>query len=236
MGLKQFIKTALRDLSRRHGWEFFKGPNLITFLESRNVDLVLDVGANRGEYGDQLFRWGYAGKVVSFEPTSDAWELLRREMKRYPGRWDGRNIALGAECGAVQINVSRNSRFSSILGQTAAAKTFDPNMVIVATETVQLRTLDSLIKDFPSDRIYLKIDTQGFEQAILDGAGEFLKKCVGVQLELPVEHLYEGTWRFEEAVAYMRERGFVPAQMLPVTVITTDKASVTEFDCVFRRG
>lgn len=218
------------------GWEAFRGPNLMTFLVSRNVDLVFDVGANRGEYGDQLFRWGYTGKVVSFEPTTAAWEMLKLEMNRHPDRWEGRNIALGAQCGSVQINVSRNSRFSSILGQTQAAKTFDPNMVTVARETVPVRTLDSLAGQFVSDRIYLKIDTQGFEQAILDGGGEFLKRCVGVQLELPVEHLYEGVWRFEEAVAYMRERGFVPAQMLPVTVITTDKASVTEFDCVFRRA
>jgi FkbM family methyltransferase len=233
--LKQWIKTAIRKGSRAMGWEAFKGPNLITFLESRNVDLVFDVGANRGEYGDQLFRWGYTGKVASFEPTSEAWRLLQEQMKRYPGRWTAQNVALGSECGAVQINVSRNSRFSSILGQTAAAKTFDPNMVVTAVETVPLKTLDSLVGEFPAERIYLKIDTQGFEQSILNGGGEFLKKCVGVQLELPVEHLYEGVWSFEGALAYMRERGFVPAQMLPVTVITTDKASVTEFDCVFRR-
>lgn len=218
------------------GWEAFKGPNLMTFLESRQVDLVFDVGANRGEYGDQLFRWGYAGKVVSFEPTSEAWSLLQGEMNRYPGRWAAQNIALGSECGAVQINVSRNSRFSSILAQTDAAKLFDPNMVVTAVETVPLKTLNSLIDAYPAERIYLKIDTQGFEESILNGAGDFLKKCVGVQLELPVEHLYEGVWSFEKALSYMRERGFVPAQMLPVTVIAKDRASVTEFDCVFRRA
>lgn len=228
--------SVLRDAIRRRGWDFVKGPNLIDFLRSRDLDWVYDVGANRGEYGEQLIRWGYKGKIVSFEPTSEAWGLLSTARKPHGERWDARNWALGSEPGEAKINVSKNSRFSSILAHSEAAKTFDPNMAITAVETVEVHTLDSMVGAWPARRPYLKIDTQGFEQSILNGGSKFLETCVGVQLELPVQHLYEGVWSFEAALTYMRERGFVPAQMVPVTAMTSDKASVTEFDCIFRRA
>jgi hypothetical protein len=47
---------------------------------------------------------------------------------------------------------------------------------------------------------------------VLDGATETLKRCVGVQLELPIGHLYEGVWSFREALDYMDGLGFVLAQ------------------------
>lgn len=205
------------------------------FLRSRNVDLVFDVGANEGDYAQQIRRWGYDGKIVSLEPTSDAHGKMVAAMKHDPN-WTGLHCAAGAEAGEAQINVSQNTKFSSILSASEAGRAFDPNINPVAVETVPVIPVDSLLGHHPCDRPYLKIDTQGFEQMVLAGAQDLLKRCVGVQLELPIEHLYEGVWSFEEALAYMRERGFLPAQMTPVTAMTRDKASFTEFDCVFRRA
>jgi hypothetical protein len=56
----------------------------------------------------------------------------------------------------------------------------------------------------------------------------------GVLLELPIIHLYERTWQFHEALAFMAERGFVPAQIHPVNYHWKDQASLVEVDCLFR--
>ena len=82
---------------------------------------------------------------------------------------------------------------------------------------------------------FLKIDTQGYERQVLLGASECLSDFVGVQVELPVIHLYEGTWRFHEAVAYMSQRGFEISNIVPVNYDRTDTASLVEVDCIFCR-
>jgi len=53
-------------------------------------------------------------------------------------------------------------------------------------------------------------------------------------LELPVIHTYAGVWRFDEAVKFMDDAGFVPAQITPVGYHTVDTVSAVEFDCLFR--
>ena len=82
-------------------------------------------------------------------------------------------------------------------------------------ETIKVVRLDDLF-DHSGERILLKIDTQGFEREVLDGATGSLKSIDGVLLELPVVHLYQGTWGLEEAFGYMNDRGFMLSQITPV--------------------
>lgn len=70
---------------------------------------------------------------------------------------------------------------------------------------------------------------------MLAGATQLLPRCVGLQLELPVEHLYENVWSFAEAVTQLDRLGFLPAQFRMVNPIHDDPASGIEFDCIFRR-
>jgi Methyltransferase FkbM domain len=85
-----------------------------------------------------------------------------------------------------------------------------------------------------SSNVLLKIDTQGFEWPVLQGAKETLKKVRGVLLELPITKLYKDNWSFGEAVAYMEGSGFVLAQVHPVNIHSKAKDSAAEFDCLFR--
>jgi hypothetical protein len=68
------------------------------------------------------------------------------------------------------------------------------------------------------------------------GASKCFSNFVGVQMELPIIHLYhQGTWRLHEAVAYMSERGFEISNILPVNYDSSDTVSLVEVDCVFCR-
>ena len=234
MALEQYLKTQFRNAIRRRGWDLVRGPNLIDFLRSRRVDLVFDVGANDGGYATQIRRWGYGGEILSLEPTADAFGKMRAQAQA-DARWTPRKLAAGSKPGCAEINVSRNTKFNSFMPPSSLAKDFDRNMEVLATERVEVVTLDSLLDGLACERPFLKIDTQGFEHEVLEGSHDLLQRCVGVQLELPIEHIYEGVWSFEAGLAYMRQRGFTVAQMTPVTPITSDRASVLEFDCVFRR-
>lgn len=235
-----FIQDTTRSFARSLGYEIrrtgphrFKRP--IDFIRSRNVDLVIDVGANVGQYGEDLRREGYAGWIVSFEPTAAAYKALATNASR-DGRWKILNMALGETGGTAEINVSEASVFSSILPLRPAATAFSSQAAVVRVESIRLARLDDVFAELPKNKSpFLKIDTQGYERQVLSGATNCLSHFVGVQMELPIIPLYEGTWKFHEAVAHMDQRGFEVSNIMPVNYDQTDTASLVEVDCVFYR-
>ena len=192
------------------GYECNKVASEADFLFSRGVNLVLDVGANEGQYGRGIRDQGYRGRIHSFEPISGVFEKLNRRVAS-DRQWNVSNFALGAEVGTAEINVTQNTVYSSIKPQSQMISDFSKKSVILGIETVKVEKLDNLEFD-QNDVIFLKIDTQGFEREVLTGAKNMLSKCVGVQLELPSEHLYNNVWSFAEAVTFMDNLGFTPAQ------------------------
>jgi FkbM family methyltransferase len=229
--------TVLRTLRRRAGVDLVrarKNPNIIDFIDNRGINLVFDVGANRGQFGRSLRDRGYAGRIISFEPVNEAFKELENTA-RGDDLWTVFNVGLGASSGVMTINVSKNTQFSSFNDLTATGRSFDPDAEFKGSESVEVKTLDeAALSTDASSNILLKIDTQGFERPVLEGAKQTLKNVKGVLLELPIIEIYKDNWSFHEAVAYMEESGFVLAQVHPVNIHAKAKDSATEFDCLFR--
>jgi FkbM family methyltransferase len=197
--------------------------------------LVLDVGANGGQFGEELRACGYSGSIISFEPANVAFRELTGRTAR-DSNWTAHNLALGDIPGRATLNISKFSTFSSLLPQTMNANAFEENSAVSHTEEITVVRLDDICRLQDSDRPFMKIDTQGFEQKVLWGAPNTLKRLFGVLLEIPIARMYEGVWSFEEAIRFMRSVGFVPAQIRPVNFLwRQDPVSVSEFDCLFRR-
>jgi FkbM family methyltransferase len=206
--------------------------DLVDFLEDRAITLVLDVGANEGQFGEWLRGNGYKGKILSFEPGRMEYAALARKAQA-DGNWEAFHCGLGAQSGSAALHVSKLSVFNSFLDLSPAARLHDERMAVDHTEEIAIRTLDEI--GIPaSERVLLKIDTQGYERPVLEGGKESLERVSGILMELPVIRTYEGEWAFHEALAYMAALGFVPAQMQPVGFHTKDTASAVEFDCLFR--
>ena len=147
--------------------------------------------------------------------------------------WEINNFALGLKAGNATINVSASPEFSSILPSTRAAMKYNDRAAVTRTETIEVRKLDDF-RPKPSGNTLLKIDTQGYERQVLEGGRSLLPKLKGVFMELPIVHLYQGTWQFHEAIEFMADAGFVPAQIHPVNFHSTDRVSLIEVDCLFR--
>jgi FkbM family methyltransferase len=229
--VKKIVKRALKrfglDIRRS---EFDR--DLMEFIAHRQIDTVIDVGANVGQFGQELRAKGYRGKIISFEPIASVYETLTATTTT-DTQWESHNCALGVETGEATIHVSQASVFSSILPSTEAATRFDKTAGIARIETIAVRRLDDACRGLPGN-VLLKIDTQGFERQVLEGGRCVLSTLKGVLMELPIVHLYQGTWRFHEAVAFMDEAGFVPAQIRPVNYHSADPVSLVEVDCLFR--
>lgn len=181
------------------------------------TDLVLDVGANSGEYALGLRREGYERTIVSFEPLEHAHRVLV-EQAGIDDRWVIHDrCAVGASPGAAEINVSDNSFSSSLLPMLAAHSAAAPESRYVGKEVVEIITLDSTFGTYYKEgiRAFLKIDTQGYERQVLDGAGCWLAHVIGVQLELSTVALYEHQELYEYFFQFLRDRGFRLWSLIP---------------------
>jgi len=168
------MKSKLKKVIRRVGYDLRRcEPDLMDFLRSRQIDTVLDVGANIGQFGYKLRAAGYTGRIISFEPIKAVFQTLKSVADR-DGNWTVHHTALGHTRGFQKIKISESSVFSSLLEQTSAAQRYDLAARVLREETISVDLLDNLSAEFRSSRVFLKIDTQGFEREVLSGATESL--------------------------------------------------------------
>jgi FkbM family methyltransferase len=229
---KRSIAFALAKMGYQIGRNV---PHLPDFLQSRQIDLVLDVGANIGQFASALREDGYRGDILSFEPVRSVFQTLQKRA-RGDARWEARNLALGDAAGRAVIAVSEDTVYSSLKEPTSTGRRLDSRIAATRTEEIELVRLDDIFEPFRSRNVFLKIDTQGFERQVLAGAASALKLVKGVQLELPIVHLYRETWTLIEAIEHMANFGFIISQIEPVNFLREDSVSLIEVDCVFRRS
>lgn len=209
------ITTKLRYLARHFGLDIHRfSPEthpdpLFRFLHCYRVERVFDVGANEGQFGSFLRRQGYKGEIISFEPNPEAFERLKRNAAG-DDHWQCFNLGFGTAPGIAELNVSEYSAYSSLLGQSAALGALDAKARVVRKVRVQIETFDRFIRNhgISASNALLKIDTQGFEKAVLEGAVSALQELRGVQLELSLKNIYEGQPLIEEMIPCMKQRGY----------------------------
>jgi FkbM family methyltransferase len=204
-------------------------------LQSFGIDLVLDVGANRGQTGTNLRAAGYKGEIISFEPSRDTFDILAKTARR-DRAWHIHNYALGSANASGTLNISSNSVSSSLLDILPAHLTFAPGAKYIAQQPVEMHTLDSLYDSLcaRAHSIYLKIDTQGFEMQVLTGAANSLPHISTIQLEMSLVPLYRNEPLFQDLYSYLTVRGY---QLVSVDPAFTDNRTgrQLQIDGVFHR-
>jgi FkbM family methyltransferase len=207
-------------------------------LRHGEVDLLLDVGANEGQFHDFVRKQlGFNGPIVSFEPNPDLGaELSRRREK--DANWYVHQYALGAAPGRMVFNVYKDSRLSSFLDANASApvrfaRKFDHKRPV----EVPVKTLDDFFEAHPqfhSVTTFLKLDTQGFDLEVLKGLQRFNSQVKFLQTEISVLPLYERMSHYTEAIRFTEELGFRLVSLVPV-VRDDSTGHVIEFDALWSR-
>jgi FkbM family methyltransferase len=218
LNVTRFFTRHVRTAAHALGLDVVRsaGSERVRLLRGAGVDLVLDVGANSGQYGEELRRAGYAGRIVAFEPLSAPFTELERRCGA-DRRWEAVRVALGREAGRASIHVSRNSVSSSLLPILPRCVESAPEAAYEATEEVRVETLAWAVDRFRGDaaRVFVKLDVQGYERAVLDGAGAALDQLAGIQLEGSLVPLYEGETLFCDLAQFLGSRGFVLMRLDP---------------------
>ncbi|WP_421106004.1 FkbM family methyltransferase [Streptomyces sp. NEAU-S77] len=213
------------------------GHHVAGLLEKYEVNCVFDVGANAGQYGRRLRGLGYTGRIVSFEPTEEAFAKLEKAAKDDPEWWVF-PFALGREEATQSMHVGW-ATMNSLLGASDYGKERYRRFAKDRTEEIEIRRLDSVmdkaLAGLTDPRPYLKMDTQGYDLEVFAGAGDRIGEFVGLQSEVAVLRLYEGSPAMSEAIAAYEDGGFGITGMYPVTREDTT-GRVVEFDCVMMRA
>jgi FkbM family methyltransferase len=204
--------TQIRLLLNRAGFEVTREHfkhRFVYSLHQHGVDTVIDVGANTGQFGHLLRRSGFAGRIHSVEPLRSAFTELRAGAARDP-RWTVERAAVSDEPGTVTMNVSGNSVSSSVLPMLDRHASAAPQAQYVATQDVQATTVDDIVTraHLRPESTLLKVDVQGYEKAVLDGAAKTLGSFAAVRTEMSLVALYDGQPLLAEVVEYLGGHGF----------------------------
>ncbi len=247
MTFRRLLAGTLQELSSRLGyrllpeWRFARwdeGEHLRRVLQLLEIDCVLDVGANKGQYHEFLrLHAGYGGAVVSFEPVAEMYEELKRAA-RTDSSWTVHHHALGERDSTARINVFTERTLSSVLPaneESLRQMGYDKYLRethLDRTETISIRRLDSIHREvIPENaRVFLKSDTQGYDMAVMRGAAGCLNRVLGIQIELAVRDVYRGAPNYLDALSELTRMGYAITGFVPVQRDWTTR--IINVDCV----
>ncbi len=212
------------------------GEHLRHLFALREIDCVVDVGALHGDYGSFIRELGFQGQIVSFEPVPVNYSVLAHNCAD-DDAWTAYGFALGSRNEVRALNVTRSADFSSFLERTGySAETFGAYSEVEERQTVEVRRLDDVLGECVpagASRILLKIDTQGWDLEVIEGARGSLPRVVALQFEVSVNPIYHGMPDYLDALRTVAELGFVLSDLVPI--VRDQRHHVVEFDCVMVR-
>ncbi len=215
-------------------YDYLRRLRLKTILEKYQINIVLDIGANKGQFAAELRTIGYEGKIISFEPILTVYEVLKERASNDPD-WNVQNLALGRQNGEQKIWVSDASTFSSFLKSNSwCEQQFGNRAVGSREETVIVRRLDEVLNETVDNldkaRMYLKMDTQGYDLEVFIGLGSMSERVFALQSEVSVIPIYQDMTSYRSSISFFEKAGFEIAGMYPVST-ESSLLRIIEFDC-----
>jgi FkbM family methyltransferase len=252
-GLRKQVKKLLESLSgceierfgnksfaliekkcKENAWFSYRAQ-IRTIIEKFEIDLIIDVGANEGQFA-QVMRSFYTGEILSFEPVSSVFDKLAAAASSDPN-WHVHKLALGSQESTQTINISNHTPFSSLLKTNDyCTERFGDSSLGAKEEVVCVRRLDELLNDLVPDidskRIFLKLDTQGYDSEVFKGLGNKLKHVIALQSEVSLIPIYEQMINWTASISLYERAGFGVVGMFPVS---RDSGRIIEYDCLLIR-
>ena len=193
---------------------------ITTVLPRLGVRTCLDVGAAQGDYSRLLLQSLPQSRVFACEPLHQNWPLLESLAREYPQRFFPFHWALGAHEGRATLHYERSRPQLATLCEGLEAIDYLAND---QASEVQIRRLDDwwLASPDPEPLEFIKLDCEGWEADILDGATQTLRRLrpVAIQLEFNRHHLFRGDTFLSLA---RRLEGYGVFQLLPHRLVQRD--------------
>lgn len=178
-------------------------------LQKFHFDLIVDVGANRGQFALISRKIFPRAKIHSFEPLEEPAQIFRRIFDGDP------NVtlhvcAVGREKTTATIHVTKDDDSSSMLAITKEQASMFPGATEKETRQVSVMPLSQALGNISIPPASLmKIDVQGFELNVLQGCEDILNKFSDLYIECSFIELYEGQALAHQVIAWLEQRNFI---------------------------
>jgi FkbM family methyltransferase len=203
------------------------------WLMDMNIQTVLDVGANIGEFSAIAASLFPMAKIYAFEPITDCVKSIKK--KQIPNLTIYQN-ALGNHNGDTKFYISSWNPSSSLKKMSELHKQNWPHTAENISTTVKARRLDSFETELNlKQEILIKVDIQGAEIEFIDGANNTLSKAKVIIIEAGYVQLYEDEGMFDGVYKRLKELGFSFRGVLKQSQSKTDD-SYLQADFVFIKG
>ena len=201
-------------------------------LKERPQDLLLDVGSNYGDFSENLL--GYFKEIHLFEPNPEIVPSLKSKFKNFS------NIkifdyAIGNENEKLSFYITndKGKTLSSIKKQDSIIKDNLKNTEITNQIEIEVKRLDSILKDSLYKKVFLKSDVQGNELGVLEGLGQFIKNVNFINIELPIINLYKSNYNHWKILDFLKNNNFEPVFF--DHGIRNKKGKLIEYDVLFEK-
>jgi FkbM family methyltransferase len=208
--------------------------HIINLINHYNIDLILDVGANNGGFGKMLRIEGYTGEIQSFEPVTETYKQLKKITDK-DSKWHIHKLALGETCSQQTINVTASSDLASFLSASEFGKNaYSEKLEVSHQENVTINTIDDFlakeIKNAENRRVFLKMDTQGYDTHVIKGALKSINSIFCILSEISFIPLYNNMPHYLDSLKTYEELGFSVTGLYPIS--RKKDLSIIEMDCM----
>jgi FkbM family methyltransferase len=241
------LSHNIHNLMRRAGFDIVRWPRrpddvldwaLKAVLGTRDINCVIDVGGNQGDFAQLVRTLGYKGRIVSFEPSPSILPKLRAAAAR-DAQWEVRPVGLSTEAGTAELRLHKAPTLDSLLPAMPGVVDQMPLMEEIGTATVTLSTLaieyPSIVSGIDVPRVLLKSDTQGHDAEVLLGAKGLPPEIVAVHVELAAQPLYDSQPPMTKVMDILLNDGFAPVAFQPF-FHSSDRLRMVELDGLFMRS
>jgi FkbM family methyltransferase len=162
-----------------------------------SLKCVVDVGANVGDWSVGMALLTRVPEIIAFEPVPDVFAQLRENAKPYP-QIRCVQSAIGAGRGQITLNVHRRHQMSSVLQIREEARDVHGMQEDIALPIqVRVTSLDEELSAYGEISL-LKVDVQGYEPEVFDGARSILFRTEILMVEVTYASYYRGDMQFDE--------------------------------------
>ncbi len=205
----KFIKLFLNNTTRRGLYfNIAASVELEDLIKDLKLNIVIDIGSNKGQFILILNKYFENIKILSFEPINELLEKQKKFFKNTKNNIKFFNTAVGAFNSKINLNITRRKDSSSIL-EIRNINNIGRNFDIVEKREINVTTLEDVLKKIDlNGSILLKLDVQGYELKVLEGAEKLLPKIKYIITEVADNQIYKNQVTKNIILKYLKEKNF----------------------------
>jgi FkbM family methyltransferase len=190
---------------------------------------VVDIGSHRGKFIDEISSQRKVKKAILVEPILSNYEILK---EKYKNSYKLYNCAVYNIDGTVNFNINEYDETSSVLDFNKIKEIDNINKNKVVVKSVTAKKLDTIVSENNLAHIdLLKIDVQGAEMYVLEGALETLPKTKFLIIELSLIQVYNESATFQTIHHTLKKFGFILVELDPI--YKSEKGEILQLDGLY---